>query len=127
MLVKNHILKVEIADTPSRHQRGLMFRDKLDFDGGMLFIFEKPQVLSFWGQNTYVPLDIAFIDEDSRITKIAHIPRLSERLISSDKSCLMALETNIGYFHQYHIKAGHSIKINPYNKKIATVTFQEIR
>ena len=116
------MLKVEIAITPSAHEKGLMFRKSMPSDNGMLFIFAESYPRIFWGRNTYIPLDIAFVDND-RIVKISHIPALSERPVSSDTPCSMAIEANIGYFHQYGIKPGHKIDINKLNEKVAMLTF----
>ena len=69
-------LYVKIADTPSKQAHGLMFVKKMENDHGMLFEFDRPQRLSFWGQNTFIPLDIAFCDSDGVIRKISHIRQL---------------------------------------------------
>ena len=111
-LLNSNCLKVEIADTPSAHETGLMYRKKLDEDRGMLFVFNKPQKLSFWGQNTYIPLDIAFISDKNIITKISHISPFSTKPILSDENCNRALEANYGYFDKNKIKVGDSININ---------------
>ena len=68
-----HYLNVEMADSPSKHARGLMFRKKLDEDDGMLFKFKSPQNLKFWGLNTYIPLAIAFVSPEKEIVKILGI------------------------------------------------------
>ena len=63
-------LRVEVADTSEKRQIGLMYRDSLVDDHGMLFKFPSANHLSFWMQNTYIPLDIAFINDDGRILQI---------------------------------------------------------
>jgi uncharacterized membrane protein (UPF0127 family) len=63
-------VKVEIARTEPERQRGLMFRQKLESGRGMLFIFEHPEKLSFWMKNTYIPLDMIFIDANKRVVYI---------------------------------------------------------
>jgi uncharacterized membrane protein (UPF0127 family) len=63
-------VKVELARTEPERQRGLMFRQSLAPGRGMLFIFEQPQKLSFWMKNTYIPLDMIFIDAQKRVLYI---------------------------------------------------------
>lgn len=61
---------VEIADSPQERQQGLMFRESLGPQDGMLFVFDEPQVLGFWMKNTLIPLDIIFIDADLVVVNI---------------------------------------------------------
>ncbi len=104
-------LKVEIADEPYALSRGLMFRDELEKGSGMLFKFPMILEASFWGKNTYIPLDIAFIDTDNRITGIKNIVPMSTRAVRSDGTCKMALEVNAGFFNDNKICSGHRVEI----------------
>jgi hypothetical protein len=62
--------RVEVAVTSSEHERGLMYRQQLDADAGMLFVFNEPRVQVFWMKNTFIPLDMLFIGADRRIVGI---------------------------------------------------------
>lgn len=68
---ESHVFEVETAITSEEQRRGLMFRDSLPQDGGMIFPFEFPRIASFWMRNTMIPLDMIFIRADGVITNIA--------------------------------------------------------
>jgi uncharacterized protein len=104
-------LKVEVAKTPSQHQRGLMFRDKLGEDDGMIFEFSKPQNLRFWGLNTYIPLAVAFVSPSNIIEKIDYISPFSTKVVESVKDCNVAIEANYDFFRRNKVGVGDSISI----------------
>ncbi|MCX5833389.1 MAG: DUF192 domain-containing protein [Deltaproteobacteria bacterium] len=104
------VLWVEVASTPEAQTRGLMFRESLPWDRGMLFVYEKPQYLAFWMKNTTIPLDIAFISADGRIAQIRSLIPLSEKTRSSRAPALYALEVNRGWFRKKGIKVGDKIR-----------------
>lgn len=114
---------MEIADNPFSHQRGLMFRDKIDDNSGMVFVFNSPQNLKFWGLNTYVPLDVAFVSNDNIIVKISNIKPLSTKVVASDEDCNMAIETNFNYFAKNKINVGDKIIYKYLTDKVALVSF----
>jgi len=105
------LLKVEVADTPFKHQRGLMFRNKLRENDGMLFKFKYPQNLRFWGLNTYIPLAIAFVSSDRKIRKIDFISPCSEKVVTSDYDCELAIEANYDFFERNRINIGDQISL----------------
>jgi uncharacterized membrane protein (UPF0127 family) len=102
-------ISVEIADTPTLRSTGLMHRKKLAEDSGMLFKFPRPDYLDFWMRSTYIPLDIAFLENDGTIFQIAEMYPLSTRRISSKKPCKYALEVNHGWFEKNDLGVGDKI------------------
>src|ERR1035437_4285366 len=109
-----HMLKVKIADTPSKLEQGLMFVENMPEDEGMLFVFPRPMKLSFWGKNTFIPLDIAFVNREHVIVKIAHIKPFDISSVKSDIDCLFAIEANAGYFEDKKIEVGTKINLERY-------------
>lgn len=100
---------VEIADTPSRRERGLMYRKTLANNHGMLFKFPRAEPLAFWMQNTYIPLDIAFLDDSGKIMQIESMSPLSTRQVIAKNSCRYALEVNRDWFAKNSVKIGDRI------------------
>lgn len=104
-------IHIEIADTPVSLAYGLMDRKKLEWNSGMLFKFPSRREVSFWGKNTYIPLDVAFVNKDNTIFDIKQITPLSTRQVWSNGLCSMAIETNAGFFNKNNINIGHKIEI----------------
>lgn len=102
-------LKVEIADTNLKREYGLMDRKSLIANGGMLFKFPYVHYPSFWMKSTYIPLDIAFIDDNGKVLQIEEMYPLSTRAIRSEYMCKTALEVNHGYFKKNNITVGSYI------------------
>lgn len=110
-------LHVSVADKPHLHQRGLMFRKHLKDDEGMYFIFGREQKLSFWGENTFIPLDIAFVDNQGIIKKIDRISPMSRKAVSSDVPCRYAIEANLGYFSTNGVRVGDKVFLHKDTQK----------
>ena len=108
--ISNVPLTVEIADTPQASENGLMFRDSLPEDRGMLFLFEQPKKASFWMRNTKIPLSIAYIDSTGKILEIKSMNPLDETVVpSSSDQVAYALEANQGWFAQHGISSGATV------------------
>lgn len=103
-------LGVEIADTDEARMRGLMFRKELGAKEGMLFIFDRDTDSPFWMKNTYLPLDILFINSNHEIVDIKEktVP-LSEELIRPNAPYRLALEVNGGFAKDHKIETGDRV------------------
>jgi uncharacterized membrane protein (UPF0127 family) len=105
-----HTFAVEIADTEAAREKGLMFRKELPEGRGMLFDFHREQDVSFWMQNTYIPLDMIFIRGDGRILRIAeNTEPLSTRIIPSGGPVLAVLEVIGGTARKLGITPGDRV------------------
>jgi uncharacterized membrane protein (UPF0127 family) len=93
-------LTVEIADTPDERARGLMYREALDADSGMLFVWPADTGSGFWMKDTLIPLSIAFIDSGGVIVDIQDMEPLDETLHRSPEPYRWAVEANQGYSWQ---------------------------
>jgi uncharacterized membrane protein (UPF0127 family) len=91
-------LAVEAACTPRQREIGMMFRRSLEADEGMLFVFPRDEVLTFYMKNTYVPLSIAFIKANGVIANIAQMEAHSLEAHRSRTDCRFALEMPAGWF-----------------------------
>ena len=100
----------EIADTPQSREHGLMQRNHLCADCGMLFIFEKVGRHSFWMKNTPLPLSIAFITADGTIINIAEMRPNTTDIHNAEEDVLYALEMRSGWFAQGGIKPGDRVQ-----------------
>lgn len=103
-------LTVEVAATPKQQARGLMFREHMPADHGMLFLFPKPRTASFWMRNTPLPLSIAYLDADGIILEIHDMRPFDQHPIRSTSSRVSyALEVHQGWFHRHGITPGDHV------------------
>ena len=102
-----HHFKVWVADTHSRREQGLMFIEHMDEDTGMLFLYSNAQRIAMWMKNTYIPLDMLFISEDGRITRIVKRAKPeSLDIIDSNSEVIGVLELNGGIAEKLGIVPG---------------------
>jgi uncharacterized membrane protein (UPF0127 family) len=106
--VGSHALRVEVV-TGDQVYRGLMYREKLGRDDGMLFVYTEPSYLSMWMKNTFIPLSVAFIDAQGVILNIVDMEPQTEDPHFSAGPAIYALEVNKGWFAAKKVKAGDKV------------------
>lgn len=102
-----HAFTIEVADTPSKQQRGLMFRRSLGEREGMLFVHDRPREIVMWMRNTYISLDMIFLTADGTVHRIERDTEpFSERRISSRGPVSAVLEVNAGMAARIGLRPG---------------------
>ncbi|MCT7375450.1 DUF192 domain-containing protein [Chelativorans salis] len=101
---------IEIADTDEKRARGLMFRQSMSDDHGMLFVFEKSRRLGFWMQNTPMPLDLLFIGEDGKVRAIEEGEPFSTDSIAPPVAAQFVLELKAGTAQKAGIEIGDRLR-----------------
>jgi uncharacterized protein len=105
-----HVIEVEITETPEEKAQGLMFRTHLADDKGMLFFYDSPQEITMWMRNTYIPLDMVFVRADGVVHRIeARTEPLSEAIVSSRGNAAACLELAGGAAERLGLKPGDRI------------------
>ncbi len=102
---------VEIAATFNQRQVGLMNRKSLAEDAGMLFLFPRDVQYGFWMKNTYVPLDIAFIDASGTVMQIFAAEPLDETSLVPNAAYRYVLEVNQGWFKRHSLGVGAKVTL----------------
>ncbi len=107
----SHPIEVEVADTPQAREIGLMNRESLAEDTGMLFDFREDRPVSMWMKNTLIPLDMLFIDKTGTVVRIARNAKPhSLETIPSGKPVRYVLEINGGAAATYGAKTGDKLE-----------------
>lgn len=105
------VIWAEVAETPEDRAKGLMFRRELQRDHGMLFIFPKERNHSFWMKNTYISLDLIFMDKDMRVVGILkNLPVLNKKSQRVKADSKYVLEVNAGVAEELVITEGATLK-----------------
>ena len=113
-----HVFAVEVVDNDADRAKGLMYRKELPEGRGMLFDFHREQEVSFWMQNTYIPLDMVFIRGDGRILRIAEKTEpMSTRLIPSGGPVRAVLEVVAGTAQKLGIAPGDRVASPIFNAR----------
>lgn len=113
---ENHCFEVEVVTTPQERARGLMFREHLDPDNGMLFIFDWEAVHPFWMKNTLIPLDIIWIDRNKEVVFISKDAQPCEEepcpTINPYKKAKYVLEVCGGTADKIGLEVGDKLKLD---------------
>ncbi|HUL66465.1 MAG TPA: DUF192 domain-containing protein [Burkholderiaceae bacterium] len=104
-----HLITAEVAADDPMRTRGLMFREALAPNHGMLFVFDGKEVRCMWMRNTLVPLSVAFIEDDGRIVNIEDMAPQTDDSHCASAPVRYALEMQRGWFAQRGLKAGATI------------------
>ena len=104
-------VQAEVARTPEERERGLMFRESLAKGEGMLFVFPDAQYRSFWMKDTFIPLDIAYLDADLKIVDILPMEPQTTEPQASTRPAMFALEVPRGWFAEEDIAAGAQARL----------------
>lgn len=103
-------LSAEVADTDAERQLGLMHRDGLAPDHGMVFVYPDERPRGFWMRNTRIPLAIAFLDAQGRIVSLAEMAPFDERTTPSGRPAMYAVEMEQGWFQAHGVKVGAKVE-----------------
>jgi uncharacterized membrane protein (UPF0127 family) len=108
---------VEVADTPEKSARGLMYRKNIGSNEGMLFVFPSEQLLSFWMKNTFVDLSIGYFSGRRILIEIKNMKAAKSEMqthfetYESSQPAQYALEMRLGWFEKNNIKVGDKLEL----------------
>jgi uncharacterized membrane protein (UPF0127 family) len=108
--ISEHTLRVEVAHTETTRSQGLMSRQSMNDNDGMLFVFPTAGHHSMWMMNTDIPLSVAFLDEKGVILNIEDMTPRTATAHRSAGAAKYAVETNLGWFSTRNIKAGERVR-----------------
>ena len=115
---KSTFIKVEIADTYFKRKSGLMFRESLAPNSGMLFVYRFPRKIAFWMKNTSISLDIAFADSGGTVKRVVNNTKpLSKELIHGGNDIQYVLEVNAGASEELNLFEQAKLVHNRINSK----------
>lgn len=105
-----HVIRAEVAAREEQRRQGLMFREKMAQNEGMVFVFETPIQICMWMKNTLLPLSVAFIEDDGKIVNIEDMQPQTTDSHCAKKPVRYALEMNQGWFKKRSIGPGSIIE-----------------
>ncbi|MBK1684612.1 DUF192 domain-containing protein [Rhodoferax fermentans] len=111
-----YLIDTQVASTPEQREIGLMFRQQMPQNEGMLFVFGSPAEQCFWMKNTLLPLTAAFVADDGSIVNLEDMKPQTTDSHCSKKPVRYVLEMNQGWFVKKGIKAGTKLGGEPFAK-----------
>ena len=104
--------KIEVVSNSQERKLGLMYRENLPYDNAMFFIWEYKKRQCMWMRNTYIPLNVAYLDNSGKILEIYDMVPLSDESVCSKKRVRYALEVNLNWFEDNNILVGDVLDIS---------------
>lgn len=118
-------VRLQLAVKPMEMQTGLMDRPKLGADDGMVFIYARPQELSFWMRNTLIPLDVGYCDSKGVLREVWQMYPHDERAVKSrSKELQFAVEMNQGWYRDHGVKPGAKLDLAALRQALAARGFE---
>lgn len=109
MKIGDRTFTLEVADNERDRQKGLMERDALPEDRGMIFVFPREAPLSFWMKNTRIPLDIIYVDSKGKVVSIKQMKPYDRNSTPSDAPAMFAIELNRGTAEKLKLQPGATL------------------
>jgi uncharacterized protein len=106
--------QLQVADNEGEHQIGLMYRDSMPADHGMLFVFPDERQREFWMKNTRIPLDIIYLDRRGQVVSVKPMKPFDLTGVPSDRPARFAVELNHGIAKQINVQVGDRIDLPPH-------------
>ena len=117
--VGEHVVRMQLAVRPGEMQRGLMERRDLGRDEGMIFVYDRPQAMSFWMKNTPTALDIGFFNRAGILEEVYPLYPFDEKTVASRSNELQfALEMNQGWFRENNVKPGARLDLPAFSRAL---------
>jgi len=113
MQLGNKSFTLEVADSTASRTYGLMRRDSMPSDHGMIFVFPEEEERGFWMKNTRIPLDILFVNTSGQVVSVKQMKAYDTNTTSSDGAAMYAIELNQGAAQSAQITAGMRLKLPP--------------
>jgi len=112
IIIESLFSKIEVVSNSQERKLGLMYRENLPYDNAMFFIWEYKKKQCMWMRNTYIPLNVAYLDSSGKILEIYDMVPLSDKSVCSKKRVRYALEVNLNWFEDNNILVGDVLDIS---------------